>query len=63
MKTFEMIELINYTVNKIVHNKKYQELEKTVIIAKIEAITKHNKKNLNQEQILQVIYKELGVKI
>lgn len=62
LKTFELINLVNYTVKAIVPEK-FQELEKTAIIAKLVKITTAKKKNLNQEQALQVIYKELGVSI
>ena len=60
MKTYELLNLVNYTVKAIVHEK-FQELEKAAIIAKIITITTTTKKNLNQEQVLQVIYKQLGV--
>ena len=60
MKAYEIINLINYTVNKIVP-KKYQEIEKIVILTKIKEISRLTKKNLNQQQVLEITYKQLGV--
>lgn len=62
MKTYQLINLVNEQVKAIVPEK-FQELEKEAIIAKIITITTTTKKNLTQAQALQVIYKQLGVRI
>lgn len=62
MKAYKIIDLVNYTVNKIVP-KQYQELEKIAILTKIKTILEITNKDLTQEQALEIIYKELGVKI
>lgn len=68
MRTDKLLNLVHEQVNKIITKdienfKEFREIEKTAIIAKLITITTTTKRNLNQEQALQVIYKQLGVSI
>lgn len=66
LTTYEIEHLIHYTVNRIITEdikdyKAFREVEKSAIIAKLITITTAKKKNPTQEQVLQVIYNQLGV--
>lgn len=63
LKTHELVELINYTVNRAIPKEfqEFRELEKAVITARLNVITATNKKNPTKEQVLEIVYKELGV--
>ena len=66
LTTYQIEHLIHYTVNRIITKeienfKEFRELEKSAIIARIITITTSKKKNPTQEQVLQVIYNQLGV--
>lgn len=60
LKTFEIINLVDYTISKIVP-KQYQELEKAMILARLKEVSKRTKRNLTREQVLEISYKQLGV--